>query len=436
MEPLTEQLEKDFSMDHDPWLNSIRKRAFERFKKLAYPTTEQEEWRYTDITPLLRVPFQRPRKKENRLSRSKLEKHLTFTGVDSTSLVFINGDYSEKLSSRGPLPPGVLIGNFLSILETDRKKMEEHLAQYADTEEDRFTAINTAFLKDGAFVYIPSGTVLKQPIHLVYYSHANQNPNVTHPRTLLVAERNSQVHVIETYVGDGRYWTNAVTEVALGPNSRIDQYKIQEESEESFHLGLLQIHQGRDSHFTSHSISFGGAWARNNVRSALHEEGSAVTLNGLYMAVGKQHIDNQTAIDHVKPHAVSDELYKGILSGKANAVFNGKIIVRPNAQKTRARQFNKNLLLSDDVKVNTKPLLEIYANDVQCNHGATIGRLDENQLFYLRSRAIGEVDARNLLTYAFASEMIKRIGYGPLETYLEILLLQRLAHAHEKGVRG
>jgi Fe-S cluster assembly protein SufD len=431
MKPLTQQLEKDFKADGKSWIDRIRKEAFERLSQLPYPTSEQEEWKYTPIEPIVGTPFRLAERKEL-LAPFEKRKHLTFSGIHAIQRVFVNGYHCPKLSSTEPLPKGMIVDNLATILQNNPKQVEPYLAQYAKDPNNPFITINTAFFQEGAFIYLPKGIRLEYPIHLVYLSQSNGAATVSHPRTLVVAEEDSEARIVETYIGDGSYWTNAVTEIVLGENARIHQCKIQEESEEAFHLSTLSIHQNRDSHANSHLISLGGKITRNDVRALLDAEGSEVTLGGLYMASDNQHVDNQTLIDHAKPHSTSDELYKGILDGKSSGVFNGRIVVRPNAQKVLARQTNKNLLLSDHAKMNTKPLLEIHADDVRCNHGATIGRLDENQLFYLQSRGMGETGARTLLTYAFASDMIQRLAYGPLETYLEILLLQRLGHPEER----
>ena len=430
METLSSQLEKDFKVPGDSWIDRIRKEAFQKLSRLPYPTQDQEEWKYTSVEPIVSTPFQLAGRKEPALPFEK-RKHLTFSGVHAIRRVFVNGYYSPGLSSAELLPKGVRVENLSWTLQNDPARLETTLAQQAK-DQNNFIAINTAFFQDGTFIYLPKGTLLEHPIHLIYFAQSNGFPIAAHPRTLVMADEGSEGRIVETYMGDGFYWTNAVTEIVLKENARVHHCKIQEESIEAVHLASYFIDQGRDSSMDSHAISLGGKMARNDLRVLLNAEGSEVFLNGLYVTDDNQHVDNQTLIDHAKPHSTSDELYKGILGGQSNGIFNGRIIVRPNAQKTRAQQTNKNLLLSDRAKINTKPLLEIHADDVRCNHGATIGRLDDNQLFYLRSRGIGEVEARTLLTYAFASDMLQRLSYGPLETYLEILLLQRLGHPEER----
>jgi Fe-S cluster assembly protein SufD len=286
-------------------------------------------------------------------------------------------------------------------------------------------------MQDGAYVYVPRGGVVEVPIHLVFISLPQGEATVSHPRNLLVLGDNAQASIIESYIGLGHdvYLTNAVTEVILGQNARAEHCKLQRESSSAFHIATLQVEQARSSSFVSHVMALGGALARHDINVVLNGEGAENTLNGLFMATDQQHIDNQTRIDHVMPHCTSREFYKGILAGKGRGVFNGKIVVHKDAQQTDARQTNKNLLLSQDASVDTKPQLEIFNNDVKCAHGSTIGRLDENSLFYLRTRGLGEEDARSLLTYAFASELVNRISLEPLRTKLNDLVLNWLPHS-------
>jgi Fe-S cluster assembly protein SufD len=383
----------------------------------------------------------------------------------------VNGLYQPALSTVDTLPRGVKVGSLAAALDTDFERVETHLARCARFEDHAFVALNTALMEDGAFVHIPRGVVVEEPIHLLFIGTAGADPMVSHPRNLIVAEENSQATVIESYVGGQvfgcsgvqvfgsdkdapafdvagpehlntrtpehpiPYFTNAVTEIIAAENAVLDHYKVQRESEAAFHVATLQVQQGRSSNFTSHSISVGGALVRNDIRVVLDGPGGEATLNGLYIVNGRQHVDHHTVIDHAKPHCNSHELYKGILDGHATAVFNGKIYVRPDAQKTDAKQTNQNLLLSRDAVIDTKPQLEIFADDVRCTHGATVGRLDEDALFYLRSRGIGLAEARSLLTYAFASDVLARIKVEPLRTQLEELLFARLSKS-PPGERG
>jgi len=308
------------------------------------------------------------------------------------------------------------------------------LTQYARYDENAFSALSAAFLLDGAFVFIPDKTILKEPIQLLFISTSAEAEFVTFPRSLIVVGSNSQVSIIETHVGleNNVYFSNAVSEVVVGENSVVEYDTVEDESEGAFHIGTTHVHQERNSTFTSNAISYGGALVRNNVTAVLDGEGAECTLNGLYVVAGEQHVDNHTTIDHAKPHCSSHELYKGILAGRSKGVFNGKILVRKDAQKTDAKQTNKNLVLSDDATINTKPQLEIFANDVKCTHGATIGQLDEEATFYLRTRGLGVGAAHDILTNAFASDVINRIQTPSLRDWLNVNLLIRLQRARER----
>jgi Fe-S cluster assembly protein SufD len=346
----------------------------------------------------------------------------------------------------------VKAGSLAAAWGTDPASIELHLARHASYHDHAFVALNSAFMKDGAFVYVPKGKVVERPIHLLFVStrpastglsagpstglrtgfdSAQDRPGtavVSHPRNLIVADDGSQAMIVESYVGVGTnvYLTNVVTEIVGGKNAVIDYYKLQRENEEAFHIATVQAHLDRSSNFSSHSIDLGGALVRNDLNATLDGEGIECTLDGLYMVTGRQHVDNHTRIDHVKPHCSSRELYKGLLDGKSRGVFNGKIYVHKAAQKTDAKQTNKNLLLSEGATINTKPQLEIYADDVKCTHGSTIGQLDQDAVFYLRSRGLDLATARNLLTYAFASEMVGRIKVEPVRAQIENLLVTRL----------
>ncbi len=423
------QFEKEIAGLNGSWLGKVRKSAMSRFEELGYPTTKQEGWKYTSVDSLTKIPFELATTdvKGGRIESDLVERS-AFYKKEDIRLVFVNGYYSPDLSVSQSLPQGVVVGNLATILKENPKLVERYLTQTAKSQDNAFLALNTAFLRDGSFLYLPKGVVIEKPIYLCHYSWAVGRATVSHPRNLIIAEEGSGATIVEIYMGGGdeTYFTNAVTEIFAGKNSVVDHYKLQQESGRATHIGSTDIHQDLQSNFSSFSISLGSNLSRNEVRTLLDAEGAECALNGLFMVTGEQHVDNQTSIDHAKPHGTSTELYKGILDGRAKGVFNGRIIVRPDAQKTSARQTNKNLVLSDDALMNTKPLLEIFANDVKCNHGATIGRLDENQVFYLRSRGLSELHARSLLTYAFASELVGRIKVAPLQTALEKLIFRRL----------
>jgi Fe-S cluster assembly protein SufD len=418
------QLEKDIANDGQSWTLPMRKTAILRFAELGFPTTRLEEWKYTNVAPLARIPFQ-PTQHGSQALASEALAAATIPELVATQLVFVNGHYVPELSSRRRLPQGVEVGDLATILAKHPGWLEAHLARYAGYEDQAFVALNTAFMRDGAVVYILPGRALEEPIHLLFIAMPDGETIVSHPRNLIIMGDDSQAAVIETYMApeNGVYFTNAVTEMVLGQNAIASHCKLEWESPEAFHIATLQVHQDRSSNFVSHSIAVGGALVRNDLNVVLTGEGGESTLNGLFMGTSQQHIDNHTRIDHVRPYCTSRELYKGILDGKARGVFNGKIVVHKDAQKTDAIQTNKNLLLSEDASVDTKPQLEIFNNDVKCSHGSTIGRLDEDSIFYLRSRGLGKEAARSLLTYAFASEIVNRIKPDPIRAKLNDALL-------------
>jgi Fe-S cluster assembly protein SufD len=418
------QLEKDVASNGQSWTLPIRQAAISRFTKLGFPTTRLEEWKYTNVAPLARIPFQ-PAQHGSRALTSEALAASTIPELMGTQLVFVNGHYAPELSSLRALPRGVEVGDLATVLARHPDWLDVHLARYASAEEQAFVALNTAFMQDGAVVYIPRGCTVEAPIHLLFIAIPRGEAIVSYPRNLIVMGDDTQVTVVESYVSPANdvYFTNAVTEMALGQNAIVAHCKLEWESPGAFHIATLQVHQDRSSHFTSHSIAIGGALVRNDLNVALTGEGGESTLNGLFMGMGQQHIDNHTRIDHVKPYCTSRELYKGILDAKARGVFNGKIVVHKDAQKTDAVQTSKNLLLSEDASIDTKPQLEIFNNDVKCSHGSTIGRLDEESIFYLRSRGLGKEAARSLLTYAFASEMVNRIKLAPIRAKLNDALL-------------
>jgi Fe-S cluster assembly protein SufD len=423
-----EQFEKEaFTHTGPSSLQKLRREGMERFVALGFPTTDWEEWRFTNVRPVAESAFQlADPARSNGLSPETLErlKHLPLNPMEGCDLVFVNGHYSKDLTCLTGLPPGVIVKSLAEILREEPERILPFLGRLAKFEDHPFTALNTAFLRDGAFIFIPKGTVLKRPLHLLFISHPDGQATVSHSRNLIVAEAGSEASVIESYIGLGSAssFTNAVTEIAAAEGATLDHYKLQGESESAFHFSTIAARQGKDSRFTSHSVSIGGGLVRNDIGTVLDGEGAHCMLNGLYLASGRQLVDHHTVIDHARPHGTSNELYKGILGGKSHGIFNGKILVRPGAEKTEARQTNKNLLLSDDAVIDTKPLLEIFNNDVKCNHGATIGRLDPQQIFYLRSRGIGEERARQILTYAFAGDLIALMKIKSLRVRLEEMI--------------
>jgi Fe-S cluster assembly protein SufD len=417
--------------DEPGWLTTIRRNAIDAFASMGFPTTRDEEWRFTNVTPIADTPFG-----DLAASPSTARPDIgpfVVRQLACTLLVFVNGRLSRGLSNTRALPKGSQVTSLSEALVSDPGLVDPYFTRCASFDRNAFTALNTAFTEDGAFVYIPAGEVVSQPIHLLYFTNTSA-PAVSHPRTIIVVGDHSRARVIETYAGAAGdyYFTNAVTEIVGGEGSNVEHYRVQRESFAAYHVSNTHVHLERSAVFSQQSVTFGGALVRNDVTGMLDAEGIECTLNGLYLGHGRRLIDNHTAIVHAKPHCTSHELYKGMLDGHAHGVFNGRIYVRPDAQKTDAKQTNQVLLLSDQATINTKPQLEIFADDVKCTHGATVGQLDEEALFYLRARGIGRDEARAILVHAFARDVISRVTIEPLRAALEDTLLAQLpkqAHA-------
>jgi Fe-S cluster assembly protein SufD len=403
------------------WLDRLRKRGIETFGQLGWPTTREEEWRLTSVAPIARTNFIAGRYEGNELTRKVLAPH-SIADEAAAELVFVNGFFAPELSRIESLPEGVLV----TTLEceagyNDGQFLQEHLSRYADLEHNPFVALNTGFVRDGAVIHIRRGVMLELPIHVLFVSTPGEVPIASHPRLLVIADDNAFGSIVESYtgIGEGVYFTNAVTEIALAPGARIDHCKVQHEGLEAFHVATLQVKQARSSNFISHNATIGASLTRNDINVTLDGEGSEATLNGLTLIEGHQHVDNHLFLDHATPNTASHELYKSILGESATGVFKGKILVRQAAQKTDAKQTSQTLLLSDDAIMNSQPALEIYADDVKCTHGSTIGPLDDQQIFYLRSRGVPLDAARHLLTYAFAADITSRIKIEPVRRRLE-----------------
>ncbi len=418
------------------WLRSLRAEGMARFEALGFPT-KNEDWHFTSVAPIAEQSFRTAMINKAGVSSEGSTagmvaaadlRRFTFDQPTWHTLVFVNGEFSENLSSYAGLGEKVRVNSLAKAIHSGVGRPERHLGKIAVFDNHAFTALNTAFIRDGAFVELQADAVVDQPIHLIFVAEG-QGEAVSHPRNLIVAAQNSRASIIESYicVRDNLYFTNAVTEISLGEGAHIDHYKIQLESEKSFHVGTTQIRQARDSQLHSFSYAVGGSLARTNIYTSLDGDAATCTLNGLYLTDGVQHIDNQTSIEHIAPNCPSHEVYKGVLDGRSHGVFNGKVYVHPEAQKTDGKQSNNNLLLSPSARVDTKPQLEIFADDVKCTHGATVGRLDEVAMFYLNSRGIGRESARTLLTYAFAADVLETIELKPLREQLERLVLARFA---------
>ena len=405
-------------------LAGLRRAAAARYDALGVPTTRQEEWRFTNLKPIADTVFRAPAPSKP-LDPERLE---PYAYPNCHQLVFRNGRLDAELSSDEELPEGVVVTSLARARRSHPELLDAYLGHHASFEEHPFVALNTALWQDGAVLMIPRGVVVERPINLVFLGEPEDEPIAFFPRLLMVAEESSQATVIEQYatLGEGRYLTSPATEVLVHDNAVLDHYKLQRESTEAYHLATFQLWQSRDANFSSHSISWGGAIVRNDVNAVLDGEGGEATLNGLYMVEGTQLVDNHMRVEHAKAHCDSHELFKGILEESARAVFNGRIFVHEGAQKTDAKQTNRNLLLSDKAVCNSNPQLEIFADDVKCTHGSTVGQLDETAIFYLRSRGIGEVAAKSLLTYAFAADIVTRIKVPSVRADLEEFLFRRL----------
>jgi Fe-S cluster assembly protein SufD len=408
---------------HDlPWLRQLRRDGFARFCEAGFPTPHDEDWRFTNVSAIAQTPFRLACNGRARLSQQELEPYRV-SGV-GCQLVFVNGHFVRELSLLGKLPDGVKVSSLAGEISSNPEAIEPHLGHYLDIRRDAFCALNTAFVEDGAYVHIPRGTLVEEPICLLFASTGDDAPSISHPRNLIVAEEDSQATFVEDYASldGGAVFCNTVTELVAGDHTVVSHYMVEREHKEAFNISTLRIQQERSTNVVSHSLLLGGALVRNNVHPVLAGEGGECLINGLFIGNGRQHLDNYMLVEHASPRCSSRQFYNGILDGHAHGVFHGRIIVRKDAQKTDAKQTNRNLLLSDDAQIDTKPQLEIYADDVKCTHGATIGQIEGDALFYLRSRGIDEVSARKLLLFAFASECLDRMKQGPVRKHVEGLI--------------
>jgi Fe-S cluster assembly protein SufD len=421
-----EQLEKQLNGERSAEVHALRRAAIQMLPEIGFPTPKQEEWRFTNVSPIAKTEFQ--------LALEYVAPHLSLADIkpyvldDAIRLVFIDGWYSPEFSDTRLLPGGVAARNLAEELKNNPATADRFLNRYVKPGENAFTALNAAFVRDGAFVSVPARTVLEVPVQVLHISTDRESALASHPRNIIVVGEGSRASLIETYYSAGRNngLTNAVTEIEIRAGAIVEYNKLQAESDNAYHINTTAVHQAAGSVFTSNTFVLGGAIVRNNLTSVLGGEGCECTLNGLSLGAGKQLIDNHTVIDHSVPHCNSHELYKAILDGASRGVFNGKIFVRKDAQKTDSKQTNKTLLLSDGATINAKPQLEIFADDVKCTHGATVGQLDEEQVFYLRSRGIDEKQARDILTLAFAGDIVGRIELKQLRSQWETLIRSRL----------
>jgi Fe-S cluster assembly protein SufD len=423
---------------HAPWLFPLRKAGLARFAELGFPTTRLEDWRFTNVAPLARLPF-----KPVLASRSAptltadVINHFPFAQLAGPRLVFIDGHFVRELSTppKNSNPTG-RASSLAAALLSEGSLIERHLGRQTQGEQNAFTALNDAFFQDGAFIHVPAGQSVPEPIRLLFvHSHAEPG-TTTHLRNVIIVEAGARVTLVESHVSlqAGPTVTNAVSEFSIGDNAVVEHVKFQDESPESFHIAALHSHLGRAVNFASHSIVTGAKLSRNNLRACLDGEGIEAVLNGVYLTNNDQVADHHMIVDHAKPHCASHEYFNGILAGKSKGIFHGRILVRPGAQKTDAKQTNKNLLLSDEATADAKPQLEIYADDVRCTHGATIGQLNDESIYYLRSRGIGLEKARRMLIHAFAGEIIDRVKHEAIREELDALVWDRLEQLESVAV--
>jgi Fe-S cluster assembly protein SufD len=406
-------------------VHQVRQQALERFDKLGFPTIRHEEWKYSNVKNLVNQAFEF--NAVTNFSAKDLEE-MPIPNLEGNILYFINGIYNSELSTIVSPDTELQILTFAEATKTQPELVEEYFNKYTDYQDNAFTALNTAFAQNGVFVHVPDNKVVAQPIILRFISDARTLNVASQPRNLIVVGKRSEVQIAEAYrsFGENASFTNAVTEFIIAEEANVHYYKVQNESDKSYHIGTTSVLQAGKSVFTANTVTANGGFVRNNLNIKIDGEYAEANMFGLYIPNGKQHIDNHTAVDHAKPNSNSNELYKGILKGKSTGVFNGKIFVRQDAQKTNAFQSCKNVLLSEDASMNTKPQLEIWADDVKCSHGTTTGQLNDDALFYMQARGISKDSARALLTLAFAQDVIDKFEIVAIKEYLQALIEEKI----------
>lgn len=414
-----------FNGDAKQTFHATREKAVNEFARLGFPSTRMEEWRFTNVTEISKSNFSPAQEQSVKSVSAKDVDAFMLPDWKGSVLVLINGYFSKELSKMNDLPGSISVDSIANVLQKNNQ-VANRLGKYAAWNDDAFTALNTAFTKDGCVIDVPANMVIENPIHVMHISSGDAI--MSSPRTIVMVGKNADLTIMESQhsLNSNGSFTNCVSEISVAENAHVKHYKLQDISTESYFIGNSAVNQDQNSSYVSVALDFGGKLVRNNISLALNGENIHSTLNGLYIAQDHQHIDNHTFIDHAQPHCESHELYRGILKDKAKGVFSGKILVRQDAQKTDAKQSNNCLLLSDDAKIDTKPQLEIYADDVKCTHGATVGQLDESAVFYLRSRGISKKKALSILTYAFAEEIIESIKTEAFRNRVEHMLLERL----------
>lgn len=406
--------------------HQLRRDAISRFEELGFPSTRTEEWKYTNIAPLLQHDFSIAEEPID-VSVSDIESFL-ICGLTENTLVFVNGKFRREFSTAVSKKPGLIIGSLRDALKNGDKNVGKYLSNYLNYKNETFAALNTAFTLDGAYVYLPENFHLEHPIHLLNIASSSETAFQSHPRNLIIAGKGSQVQIVETHehLTENVYFHNAATEMIIEEGATVDHIKLQKESPNAFRIATMQIDQRRDSIFNTINIDLGGALVRNNTNLVINGENCNSNMCGFYLVSGTQHIDNQTNIEHAQPNCESNELFKGILADKSRGVFSGTIYVHPHAQKTNAFQSNKNLLLSEEAEIDSKPQLKIFADDVKCSHGATIGQLDRDALFYLRQRGLDEREANAVLRHAFAADIFSRIEIDSVRERVDSVVTEKL----------
>jgi len=409
-----------------PWLQQLRADALKQFSAHGFPDPREEEWRYTNVSLIEKKQFSPSPSATLSVGDVNREWLLSYQLQDAWSVVLVDGHFCAEFSVLDGLPEAVSVMSMAEALVKQPEQLEKTINQAANNDEHSFIAFNTAWFTDGLFLHVPTGQVLEKPIQVL---HLATRPDVlVTTRSVIIIDKTAEAKVIETFTGlNNAYLSAAVTEVFVGENAGLTLYKMQCESEKAYHFGGAYVKQARHARFTHHNFAFGGLLARSDIHTDL-DQASECELNGLYLGVKRQHIDNHTRINHLKPHAISRELYKGVLDDRARGVFQGRVIVAVDAQHTDSSMNNRNLLLSTDAEADTKPQLEIYADDVKCSHGVTVGQLDEKSVFYLQSRCVDEETARNMLTFAFANEMVDKITYKELQMLLLKELLKKFSN--------
>lgn len=425
---------RDKSAYEPDWLASLRRAAIARFDEAGFPTTRNEAWKYTDVSPILKVPFANATGSIGKLSFAGFE-GLRAPEAEGACLVFVDGVYHRELSSMSGITDCLLVTDFATAVAEHGDLLAGHLGSLSEPVATPFGSLNLAMASGGAVIIAPRNCAFAAPIHVVYLSGGGEEPVASHPRTLVVAGESSNLTVVETFasVNGVASLTNAVAEIHVGENAKVDHIRVQREGRESFHVGATAVEVARSGAYSSIAISIGASLSRHDLTVQLADQGADCRIDGLYLTEGTQHTDSHTRIDHLVPHCTSRQLYKGVLDGDSRAVFNGKVVVHHDAQKTEAHQTNRNLMLSERARVDTKPELEIFADDVVCSHGATVGALEAEEQFYLASRGLDEATARALLTYGFAEEIVEEISVASVRRHLDEVILDRFQKGFSKG---